>query len=538
MMIKAARQLEGLRDAVVAPHALAAEAGAGVLAEGGNAIEAMVAAAASIAVVYPHMNSLGGDGFWLIEAPGAPAVGIDASGVAVAAATPEWYRDRQLAQIPHRGPGAANTVAGTVSGWALALEHARRTVGQTLPLDRLLAPAIASAVDGIEVTRSQYETLSAKIHELDSQPGFADCFLIDGKAPQAQTVWRQPALAATLRQLAHAGLDDFYRGELAQALANGLAAVGSPLTAADLQAYCAQEVTPLQLDTPAGRLLNLPPPTQGVASLLILGLYQQILAQYPHAVDSATYVHALVEATKLAFEVRDRLVTDPARVPIDPAEMLDEGWLHAAAGAFDPDSAAPWPRSSAVGDTVWLGAIDRNGLAVSFIQSTYHEFGSGIVAGDTGVVWQNRGCSFSLEPGNLNALEPGRRPFHTLNPPIARLPDGRRLVYGTMGGEGQPQTQAALFTRAAIHGLDPGAAVAAPRWLLGRTWGSGSDALKVEEDFPPQVVDGLRTRGHEIEQVAACNAMMGHAGMLWVDASGLIAGASDPRCDGAVAGTV
>jgi len=536
MMSKAAKQQTGLRAAVVAPHALAAEAGAGVLAEGGNAIEAMVAAAASIAVVYPHMNSLGGDGFWLIEPPDAPAVAIDASGVAVAAATSHWYAEQGLSRIPHRGPWAANTVAGTVAGWALALEHARRTVGSTLPLERLLAPAIAQAVDGVEVTRSQYDTLSAKVHELDAQYGFAECFLNAGAVPTVGSTFRQPALAETLRQLAHAGLDDFYRGELAHALAQGLAAAGSPLTLSDLQGYRAELVTPLRLTTPAGRLANLPPPTQGVASLLILGLYQQILSEHPHAVDSAAYVHALVEATKLAFVVRDRLVTDPARVPINPADVLDEAWIRAAAGAFDPQQASPWPRSDVAGDTVWLGAIDAQGLAVSFIQSTYHEFGSGVVAGDTGVVWQNRGCSFSLVPGHLNLLEPGRRPFHTLNPPIARLSDGRRMVYGTMGGEGQPQTQAAIFTRAVIHGLDPGSAVAAPRWLLGRTWGSGSDALKVEEDFPPAVIEGLRARGHEIEQVAACNPMMGHAGLLWVDGSGSISGASDPRCDGGVAG--
>ncbi|MCP1675053.1 gamma-glutamyltranspeptidase/glutathione hydrolase [Natronocella acetinitrilica] len=526
-----------LRAAVVAPHHLAAEAGAGVLGEGGNALEAMVAAAASIAVVYPHMNSIGGDGFWLIQEPGRPPLGIDASGVAAALATPAWYRERgETGRIPHRGGLAANTVAGTIAGWSEALDHSRWRWGGTMPLSRLLAPAIAHAGSGITVTRSQAETLSGKQDELVGRPEFDETFLIDGRLPEAGDHYVQSHLADVLRRLVNAGLDDFYRGEIATMLAAGLEAAGSPLRLSDLQNYRAHCVRPLVLDTAVGALQNMPPPTQGLASILILGLYQQISAAHPHKPETLEYLHALVESTKLAFRVRDRVVTDPSRLPEDPMDILQAERVAAMAREFDPQQAAPWPPSRGAGDTVWLGAVDAQGRSVSFIQSTYHEFGSGIVAPGSGVVWQNRGCSFDLDETALNALGPGRRPFHTLNPAIAQLGDGRTVVYGTMGGEGQPQTQAAIFTRAILHGYTPEQAVAAPRWLLGRTWGSGTDSLKIEDDMPAEVIDGMRRLGHLVDVVPACNSMMGHAGMLILDADGGIIGASDPRCDGAVAG--
>ena len=530
-----------LRAAVVAPHAAAADAGAGVLAEGGNAVEAMVAAAAAIAVVYPHMNSLGGDGFWLIQEPDGRTQGIDASGVAAARADAGELRAQGCSRIPHRGPLAANTVAGTVAGWEQALAFSADRLQGRMPISRLLAPAIAMARDGIPATRGHAGTLADKLDELVDQPGFATTFLIDGRVPQAGERVTQPQLADTLQRLAEAGPADFYTGDLAATMAAALEAAGSPIRLDDLRRFRVRTVSPLSLSTPAARLLNFPPPTQGLASLLILGLYQRILQRHPHASESAGQVHALVEATKLAFRVRDHVITDPERVPVEPAAFLDQRWLDRALAGFDPDRAAPWPDPRPVhppgGDTVWLGAVDAAGCKVSFIQSTYHEFGSGVVAGATGIVWQNRGCSFSLEPGHLNLLEPGRRPFHTLNPALANTTDGRSVVYGTMGGEGQPQTQAAVFSRAILHGLAPDRAVAAPRWLLGRTWGSGNDNLKLEQDTDPAVVQGLRERGHALELVPACNAMMGHAGLLIVDSDGHgVRGASDPRCDGAVVG--
>ncbi|TLX54767.1 gamma-glutamyltransferase [Stutzerimonas nosocomialis] len=526
-MLKTTHATHGL---FVAPHHLAAQAGRDVLKAGGNAVEAMVAAAATIAVVYPHMNAIGGDGFWLIHEPGKTPVAIDACGPSAALASREFYAGHE--QIPSRGPLAALTVAGTIGGWAKALEVAAPW-GKALPLADLLADAIGRARDGIVVSRSQAHLKRVKLHELRDVPGFAETFLVDGQVPDEGSPLRQPALAVTLERLASAGLDDFYRGELARAMAAELERLGSPLRLADLQGYRAQVVTPLRLRLPDATLYNMPPPTQGLASLLILGIFERLKVAEP---EGFAHVHGLVESTKQAFMIRDRVVTDPGRVPADPQGFLDPAQLDELAAAVDPAQALPWPRPAAPGDTIWMGCIDGEGRAVSFIQSVYWEFGSGVVLRDTGVNWQNRGISFSLDPAAVQALEPGRKPFHTLNPALALFDDGRTLSYGTMGGEGQPQTQAAVFSRYRL-GSDLQAAITAPRWLLGRTWGDVSTSLKLESRFPAELVAQLRAAGHVVDVLdEAFSDTMGHAGALLRHPSGVIEGAADPRSDGSVCG--
>lgn len=518
----------------VAPHALAAQSALAVLREGGNALEAMLAAAAAIPVVYPHMNSIGGDGFWLVHVPGQPVRGIDACGAAAGAASREWYAARGVTgAIPFRGGLAANTVAGTLSGWELALALSRE-LGGTLPLARLLADAIDYAENGIAVTRSQSVNTAAKRRELESQPGFAEAFLPEGRVPAPGEVFKQPRLAATLRRLAAAGLDDFYRGELARAIAADLTEAGSPLTLADLERHRGQWRTPLRLEHSLGKLYNMPPPTQGLVSLLILGILDtlQIGKVDPAGAD---YVHLCVEAVKQAFRVRDRHVTDPAHMAVDAQSLLDASAVRELAGAIDRNRAAPWGAGRGPSDTIWMGVIDREGRAVSFIQSLYHEFGSGVVLSRTGINWQNRGCSFSLDPAALNALAPGRKPFHTLNPALALLADGRVMVYGNMGGDGQPQTQSAVFTRSVVFGWGPQAAISAPRWLLGRTWGQTTDTLKLESRFAPEVTAELRARGHEIDVIGEFDETVGHAGAILRHPNGVLEGGADPRSDGGVA---
>jgi gamma-glutamyltranspeptidase/glutathione hydrolase len=205
------------------------------------------------------------------------------------------------------------------------------------------------------------------------------------------------------------------------------------------------------------------------------------------------------------------------------------------ASAFDADQAAPWGQGVGPADTVWMGVVDGEGVSVSFIQSLYHEFGSGIVLPTSGLNWQNRGCSFSLDPTARNPLTPGRKPFHTLNPAMARLDDGRTLVYGNMGGDGQPQSQSAVFSRIVTFGMNPQAAIDAPRWLLGRTWGNSSDNLKLEARFSPDCVDSLKARGHDLQILEDYDESMGHAGAIVRHPDGLLEGGSDPRSDGAVA---
>ncbi|WP_142850241.1 gamma-glutamyltransferase family protein [Telmatospirillum sp. J64-1] len=518
-----------LSGMVTAPHHLAAQAGADVLREGGNAVEAMVAAASTIAVVYPHMNAIGGDGFWLIAEPGKAPVAVRACGPAARAASPAFYRERGMAVIPARGPQAALTVAGAVGGWAEALAVAAPW-GNPLPLQRLLGDAVRHARDGIVVTPSQHRLTRDKLPELQDVPGFSDVFA-QGGAPAVHSVLRQPALAETLRRLGEAGLDDFYRGDVARSNAAFLERIDSPLRLADLEAYRARRVKPLGLDLPMGCVFNMPPPTQGVSSLMILGLFERLGV---NSAEGFEHVHGLVEATKRAFLLRNAYVGDPDRMSADPQVWLTPAVLAQEAGRIDRTRAAPWPQPTVPGDTVWMGAADKDGRVVSYIQSIFWEFGSGVVVPETGVLWQNRGSSFTLHDGP-NALAPERLPFHTLNPAMAQFADGRILAYGTMGGEGQPQTQAAVFSRYALFGQDLQAAVTAPRWLLGRTWGAETTTLKLENRFDPELIAQLREVGHDIEVVGPFEDMMGHAGGVVFHPSGVIEGASDPRSDGSCA---
>ncbi len=521
--------------AATAPHAAAAQSALAILREGGNAVEAMIAAAATIAVVYPHMNSIGGDGFWLIATPGAQPVGIEACGAAAGAATPEAYRAQGLTQIPTRGPWSACTVAGTVSGWARAHEYSRTRLGGRLPLSRLLADAMGYARAGITVSRSQAESVAAKRGELEQQPGFAATFLPDGQQPEAGASFTQPRLAAVFEQLARCGLDDFYRGELARSMATDLQRLGSPVALIDLERHQARYRNPLALSHARGTLYNMPPPSQGLISLLILGMLDRRMHRGMNGLD-APYVHLCVEATKLAFGIRDRHLTDPDYMSVEPSELLNAAALDAMAARINMDAAAPWDAATAAGDTVWLGVIDGRGVGVSFIQSIYHEFGSGIVLTESGITWQNRGCSFALNPLALNPLQPGRRPFHTLNPPLARLANERLLLYGAMGGDGQPQFQSALFSRIAVLGWRVQTALDAPRWLLGRAWGASSDTLKLEQRFPQATCDALQGLGHELELVKPYDELMGHAGAILRHPDGTLEAGSDPRSDGAALG--
>jgi gamma-glutamyltranspeptidase len=521
------------RGVVAAPHAAAVEDGRAILEEGGNAIEAMIAMAASIAAVYPHMNHIGGDGFWLIREPSGKVRAIMGAGRAGAKATIRFYRDAGHHEIPSRGPYAALTVPGAIAGWQLAFDAARAHRGR-LPLDLLLGPAIKHAREGYKVTRSQAALTRDKFTELEKAPGFRDAFLIDGKAPDEGAILKQPALAATLDHLANVGLQDFYRGDVGREIAADLERIGSPVTREDLTSYEALITAPLSVAVSAGTLYNTPPPTQGLASLIILALYDRLRVSEG---ESFAHIHGLIEATKRAFLVRDRVVTDPDRVDGPLSRFLDAPFLDGEAAKIDMKKAAPWPDPSARGDTIWMGAADKSGLVVSYIQSIYWEFGSGCVLPKTGILMQNRGASFSLNEKALNALAPGRRPFHTLNPALAVLKDGRVMAYGTMGGEGQPQTQSAVFTRHVTYKQPLDKALDAPRWLLGRTWGSSHMNLRLEKRFDEKLIDRLMSAGHDVDVLDAdYSDTMGHAGAVVLHPDGICEGGHDPRADGGAAG--
>ena len=347
------------RGVVSAPHHSVVEAGRAILAEGGNALEAMVAMAATAAAVYPHMNHIGGDGYWVVRRQTGRVDAIMAAGPAGAKATPELYRGYET--IPIRGPLAALTVPGAVGGWMAALEAAKASGGK-LPLDVLLAPAIAHARNGYVVTRSQAQLAQEFLDELAPMPGFAETFLADGQPPEAGTTLKQEALAETLAHLAHTGLDDFYRGDVGREIAADLERIDSPVTREDFIQYGATLAEPLSVDLEVGRIFNTDAPTQGIASLMILALFERLNISEAEGFD---HIHGLVEATKLALRARDRSVTDPSRLTHPLARYLEPRFIATEAMKIDRQRATPGPLISGAGDTVWMGAADASGLVVS-----------------------------------------------------------------------------------------------------------------------------------------------------------------------------
>lgn len=548
------------RAAVTAPHHLAASAGLVTLARGGTAIDAAIATAAVLGVVYPHMTGPGGDAFWLVADPAdretggrARVLGLNASGRAAGAATLEAYRARGEA-IPWRGPLAALTVPGAVDGWWEAYRLSVERWGSTLPWADLLAPAIGYAAGGYPCSESQARWTAANLDEGDTArkalqhvPGFRRAFLTPaGGAPQAGQLLTNPGHARALEQIAAGGREAFYRGALAGALAQGLAEAGSPLALEDLAAHRSQWVEPIALHWRGLEVLAMPPNAQGLAALQILGILEAAGVEGT-ADGSAERLHLAVEATRLAFTDRDRWVADPAFAPAPLDRLLDPAYLAARARLIDrarraavvapgiggPAAADARPRG---GDTVWLGAVDGAGRMASVIQSLYFDFGSGIVPGDTGILVQNRGSAFRLDdPAHPNALLPGKRPFHTLCP-LLLLRDGRPVgVLGAMGGDGQPQTCAALLLRMFVDGLDPQAAIEAPRWLYGRTWGAAAETLTLEAALAP-AAEALARRGHPVAVGPGRTDTMGHAGAILVGEAGVRMAGADPRGDGAAVG--
>jgi len=528
------------RGMVATPHLLATESGVAALRAGGNALDAAVAAAATIAVVYPHMNGLGGDNVWLIYDARQQALrALCAVGRAARAATPDWYAARGITSaIPARGGPAALTVPGVVDGWWQAHEYSKNALGSPIGWSALLADAIQYAREGFQASDGQ------------RIPPPREPDLFTERAPDEIRRWLWPLyhpdalrrgplvqrdLARTLEAVRDGGAEAFYRGDVARRLVAATATAGSPLGVEDLAEHRADWMEPLRLAYAGGQVASFPPPTQGMSALAVLGMTEGFDMA---ALSEADFIHVLVEATKLAFEDRDRHLTDPAHMRVSPDELLAPERLRTRAHLISRERARPpQPAAPAGGDTIALVTADREGNAVSLIQSLYFTFGSGLLAGDTGVVLQNRGAFFSLDPAHVNVLAPGKRTLHTLIPSMY-LEGGRpRLVYGTMGGEGQPQTQAAILTRRLFRRLGPQAAVEAPRWLYGRTWGTASRTLSLEGRYPAQLASELARRGHEVAMGEEWDDLFGHAHAIWVaPEDGGFVGGSDPRADGGALG--
>jgi gamma-glutamyltranspeptidase/glutathione hydrolase len=523
---------------VACPHALASQAGVELLRAGGSAVDAAVAASAVLSVVYPHMTSIGGDAFWLIHDARRGGVRfLNGGGRAAASADIEWFRARGLGEIPLKGVVPATvTVPGAVDGWCQAREaHGR------VPLARALAPAIGYARDGFPVTARLAGWLEACRAELARSPEAAAIFLPGGRVPGAGQRLRNPDLARTLERIAAAGRAGFYEGETAREMARHAREHGGLFTEADLAAQRAEWGEPLAARYRGVTVYETPPPTQGLSVLQMLGLVE------PWDVGALEYlgpdhVHLLVQAKMIAYHDRDRLLADPAFVEVPVERLLSRAYLDERRRLIDPARALPWDRvpswGSLAGDTVFVAAVDGDGNAAALIHSLYGLFGSGVVAGRTGVVLQNRGAYFSLDPGHPNRLEPGKRPLHTLIASLA-FRDGRLWqVLGCMGADGQPQIHLQAYTALIDFGLDIQEAVEAPRWLSGRfALGEPRDLLNMEGRFAEHTVAELVRRGHVINRWDAWNELAGHAHGITVDPeAGVLAGGSDPRSDGAAIG--
>ncbi len=532
---------------VVTPHYLASAAGLRVLQAGGNAIDAAIAAAAVCSVVYPHMCSIGGDNFWLIyDAKTRTVRALNGSGRSGERCTIDLYRSMGNADaIPRRGFLAANTVPGAVDGWATVHDYGRWNLGTKLLWSSLFEEAVEYAEAGYPVTPSQAvwtarntEDGSDPLRGLQRWEGFRRTFLKpDGRPYQPGEVMKQPELARTLKTIAYGGGRFFYEGDITRRIVRYLDRHGGVLTERDFYEHRSDWVEPIRADYRRHAVHGFPPNTQGVAALMILGILSHFdLRRLGEG--TVDYYHVQVEGTKLAFADRDRWVTDPActRIPVD--RLLSPRYTQDRARLINMTRAVPHYEPGLVkGDTVYIGTVDSAGNGVSMLQSIYFDFGSGIVAEDTGVLLQNRGTFFSLDPMHVNRLEPRKRTFHTLIPAMLLKDDRLFMVYGTMGGEGQPQTQSALVTRIVDFGFGLQEAIEAPRWLYGRTWGMTTTDLLLESRIPTSVVDGLRHRGHPVRVVGAWDDVMGHAQAILIHPeTGVRHGGADPRGDGQALG--
>ena len=514
---------------VTSPHTLATEAGLKVLRQGGNAVEAAITMGACLSVTYPHFTGLGGDAFMIIA---------DAKGGVQTLSGIGQAPQAKLAlsgQLPARGPGSMLTTAATVDTWGQAHEVSRQNCDGQMDWAALLEPAIQLAKEGFPVTPSQRFWLDFRRDELAMMPGVQALFMPGGKMLHEGEKLCQPQLAASLQSMATHGYRDFYEGQLGAKIAAGLAAAGSPLTASDLAATRARIETPLSVPYRDGELLAHRPPTQGMTTLEIMG----ILARFDLSgieEGSADYYHLLVEAVKRAFLDRNTYLADPDFTSIPCDRLLSSAHLEAEAAKIEMGNALEWPFTYQHGDTVYLAAADRFGNAVSMLQTIYYDWGSGVSVGDTGILWHNRGAAFSLDPAHPNVLAPGKRPFHTLNPGMYRVDGKPRLLYGTQGADGQPQTLAAVLTRLIDYGMDPLSALKAPRFLLGRTFSDGSDTLKLEQDAGEAVFAELTRRGHQVSPLPAQSALAGHPGAVAIDPEQGFYAAHDPRSDGIALG--
>jgi gamma-glutamyltranspeptidase / glutathione hydrolase len=516
---------------VASSQPLASEAGLDVLKRGGNAVDAAIAMAAVLNVTEPMMTGVGGDMFALVYWSKTKELkGLNASGRAPRALSRDYFAKKNVKQMPQFGMESV-TVPGAFDGWVTLLDRYG-----TMKLADLMSPAIGYAENGFPVMEKTAEDWDAEVAKLKKNVAASANYLVDGRAPKPGEVFRQPNLARTLRTLATGGRDAFYKGEVGKAIVDYCSKNGGFITMDDLAGIKADWVEPISTNYRGYTVYEIPPNGQGITALIALNILEGFdLAKLSNQ-EPARFYHTLIEATKLAFADRGRYIADPAFAKVPVAELLSREYAAKRRALIDPNKAmdSPAPGDINVGtDTTYFTVVDKDGNAVSFINSLFDAFGSGVVAGDTGIVLQNRGSGFSLSPNHPNRLEPGKRPFHTIIPAMV-LKDGHLFMsFGVMGGAIQPQGHVQVLVNLIDLGMGLQQAIDAPRYRFT----SGKSVL-MEDELGAPVIDRLLAMGHvRGTPPGVLRSSMGGGQAIMIDpVSKTLMGASDPRKDGMALG--
>jgi len=510
------------RNVVCTSQPLASQAGMMALAKGGNAVDAALAAAITLTVVEPTANGIGSDAFAILW-DGEKLVGLNASGRAPALWTPDRFAGRKA--MPVHGWDAV-TVPGAVSAWVALSERYGK-----LPFADLFGAAIRYARDGYMVSPITAMSWARQAPNFTKFSEFSWTFLPKDRAPRAGERFYCPQQAETLEEIAATKGESFYRGPLAERIAMASKADDGAHTALDFANHRCDWVDPISIEYRGYRLHEIPPNGQGIVALMTLGILRHFdLAGYP--VDGADSLHLQMEATKLAFADAYRYVSDPATMEFDAAKLLDDGYLASRAKAIDMARAQDHPAGEPrAGGTVYLTTADESGMMVSYIQSNYMGFGSGIVVPGTGIAMQNRGHGFSLEPGHPNQVGPGKRPFQTIIPGFLTKDGQPVMSFGVMGGQMQPQGHAQMVTRIVDYQQNPQVATDGPRWIVNADFSASFE----ESRFAPGVIDELKRRGHRVTKPEAAMFGFGGAQLIWKLEDGYCGG-SDHRKDGGAVG--
>ena len=521
------------RNAVSTSHPLAAQAGLRMLWQGGNAVDAAIAAAAAMTIVEPVSNGLGSDAFCLVW-DGQQLLGLNASGRAPQTWTPDYFQRKygDAAQTPPKRGMDSVTVPGAVASWVALSERLGR-----LPFEDLLQPAIEIAERGYLLPVVVQQKWAAATPELQSLPGFAQSFLPWGRVPQVGELFQFAAAAKGLRAIAKTKGQAFYGGEIAHAIEKFSAQHGGSITAQDFAAYQAEWVTPIAQNYRGYTLHEIPPNGQGIAALIALGILENFDVS-ALALDGVDSQHLQIEAMKLAFADVYRYVAEPASMQVTPAQMLDAAYLKQRAKLIDMKRAQDFGAGNPVkGGTIYLTAADENGMMVSFIQSNYMGFGSGCVEPEFGVSLQNRGHAFSVQAQGLNPanlVAPGKRPFHTIIPAFLTRDGQPVMSYGVMGANMQPQGHMQTLVRMLDYQQNPQTACDAPRWR----YNAGLE-INVESSLRADTAQGLQARGHRVEVINDSYQDFGAGQFIWRAGDPKVQGyviASDARRDGLAAG--